>query len=113
MAYTGTWNTDFSHPFKFSYTGEGLHEKAISRFTKWLQMQSPQLSVKFLGKQLKLMYNLAATYWPKAKKDAWKTLTTALIENKDFIGDIIGADEQLITQSTNLNNLLHRKLKAS
>ena len=113
MAYTGTWNTDFSHPFKFSYTGEGLHEKAISRFTKWLQMQSPQLSVKFLGKQLKLMHNLATTYWPKAQKNAWKTLSTALIENKDFVRDIIGTDEELIVQSTNLNNLLHRKLKAT
>jgi len=47
ISYTNTWNTNFAHPFKFSYTGEGLHEKVISRFTKWLQMQSPQLNVKF------------------------------------------------------------------
>ncbi len=76
-------------------------------------MQSPQLSVKFLGKQLKLMHNLATTYWPKAKKDAWKTLSTAFVENKDFIRNIIGPDEELIAQSINLNNLLHRKLKAT
>ena len=76
-------------------------------------MQSPQLNVKFLGKQLKLMLNLATTYWPKAKKDAWKTLNTALNENKDFIRHIIGTDEELIALSTNLDNLLHRKLKAT
>jgi hypothetical protein len=59
------------------------------------------------------MHNLATTYWPKAKKNAWKTLSTALIENKDYVRDIIGTDEELIVQSTNLNNLLHRKLKAT
>ena len=112
MSYTDTWNIDFAHPFKFSYTGDGLHEKVISRFTKWLQMQSPQLNVKFLGKQLKLMLNLATTYWPKTKKDAWKKLNAALRENRNFIRDIIGIDEDLIAQSKNLNHLLQRKLKA-
>jgi len=57
--------------------------------------------------------SLATTYWPKAKKDAWKTLSTAFVENKDFIRNIIGPDEELIAQSINLNNLLHRKLKAT
>ncbi|MBW2742039.1 MAG: transposase [Deltaproteobacteria bacterium] len=113
ISYTGTWNTDFAHPFKFSYTGKGLHEKVISRFTKWLQMQSPQLNVKFCGKQLELMLNLTTTYWTKAKKDAWKTLNATLQEKNDFIRGIIGTDENLSVLLMNLNNLLHSKLKVS
>lgn len=113
ISYTGTWNTDFARPFKFSYTGEGLHEKVISRFTKWLQMQSPQLNVKFLGKQLQLMLNLTTTYWPKAKKHAWKILNATLQEKNDFIRGIIGTDENLSVLLINLNNLLHSKLKAA
>jgi hypothetical protein len=31
--------------------------------------------------------------------DSWKTLSTALIESKDFISGIIGTDEELIAQS--------------
>ena len=113
ISYTATWNNDFAHPFKFSYTGEGLHEKVISRFTKWIQMQSPQLTVQFLGKQLNLMTNLATSYWAKAKKKAWNALKTTLQENNEFIRGIIGADEDLSTQFINLSNLLHSNLKAS
>jgi len=45
--FTETWDSDFAHHFKFSYSGEGLHEKVIFRFTKWIQMHSPQLNVNF------------------------------------------------------------------
>jgi len=113
LSYNHTWNTDFAHPFKFSYTGQGLHEKVISRFTKWLEIQSSQLNVKFLGKQLKLMLNLTTDYWPRAKKKAWSTLMTTLQQKNDYIKSIIGTDEDLNIQLTNLNNLLHRNLKAT
>lgn len=113
ISYNDTWNTEFAHPFKFSYTGEGLHEKVISRFTKWLQMQSPQLSVKFLEKQLKLMYNLTANYWTKVKKNSWNILKTTLQERDDFIKGIITTDEDLNVLLTNLNTILHTKLKAT
>ena len=113
ISYNHTWNTEFAHPFKFSYRGEGLHEKVISRFTKWLQMQSSQLNVKFLEKQLKLMHNLTATYWTKVKKNAWKKLKETLYERNDFIKGIIGNDEDLNMLLINLNSRLHTKLKAS
>jgi hypothetical protein len=113
ISYNDTWNTEFAHPFKFSYTGKGLHEKVISRFTKWLQMQSPQLNVKFLEKQLKLMHNLTTTYWTKVKKNAWNILKTTLQERDNFIKGIIRTDEDLNVLLINLNTLLHTKLKAS
>lgn len=113
ISFTDTWNTHFAHPFKFTYTGKGLHEKVISRFTKWLQMESPQLDLKFLGKQIKLISNLATTYWSKLKKDVWVTLKSTLQEKNDFIRLIIGVDEQIDTLLTKLNNLLHINLMAT
>lgn len=113
MSFTQTWDSDFAHPFKFSYSGEGLHEKVISRFTKWLQLHSPQLNVKFLEKQLRLISNLATSYWPKAKRKAWNVLYETLQENNDFIMAIIGTDETLNTLLINFSKLLHCKLKAA
>ena len=76
-------------------------------------MQSPQLTVQFLGKQLNLMNNLATSYWAKAKTKAWNALKTTLQENNAFIKGIIGADEDLSAQFLNLNNLLRSNLEAS
>ncbi len=113
ISFTKTWDSDFAHPFKFSYSGDGLHEKVISRFTKWLQMHSPQLNVKFLEKQLRLISNLATSYWPKAKRKAWNVLYETLQENNDFITAIIGTGEDLSALLTNLSKLLYCKLKAA
>ena len=113
ISFTETWDSDFAHPFKFSYSGEGLHEKIISRFTKWLQMHSPQLNVKFLEKQLRLISNLATSYWQKAKRKAWNVLYETLQEYNDFIMAIIGTDETLNALFINFSKLLHRKLKAT
>jgi len=112
MSFTETWDSDFAHPFKFSYSGEGLHEKVILRFTKWIQMRSPQLNVKFLEKQIKLMSNLATSYWQKAKRKSWNGLYETLQENNDFVTEIIGTGKDLSAQLINLNKLLHGKLKA-
>ncbi len=113
ISFTETWGSDFAHPFKFSYSGEGLHEKVISRFSKWLQMHSPQLNVKFLEKQLRLISNLATSYWPKAKRKAWNVLYETLQENNDFITATIGTDEVLSALLINLSKLLHCKLKVT
>ena len=59
------------------------------------------------------MLNLTTTYWPKAKKDAWKKLNATLQEKKDFIKGIIGIDEDLSAKLISLNNLLHTNLKAT
>lgn len=112
IKFNHTWNTHFAHPFNFTYTGEGLHEKVISRFIKWLQMESPQLTAKFLGKQIILMLNLATAYWSKPSKRMWDTLKVTLLKKNDFIRNIIKDDEKLNIPITNLNNLLHTNLMA-
>lgn len=111
MAYNNTWNTEFAHPFNFSYTGEGLHEKVISRFIKWMQLQSNQLSAKFLEKQFKLLINLATSYWPMAQKNMWNLLQSTLIERNNYIREVIGNDEVLNDLLVNLHCTIQSKLK--
>jgi len=86
-----TWNTYFSHPFTWTYTGEGLHEKAITRFNKLLLIESKQMDIQFLTKQLLLMSNIAKTYHKKVHTKVWKQLHDLFIDKKDYINSIISA----------------------
>ena len=86
-----TWNTYFSHPFTWTYTGEGLHEKAITRFNKLLLIESKQMDIKFLTKQLLLMYNIAKTYHKKVHTKVWKKLHDLFVDKKEYINSIIDA----------------------
>ena len=113
LDYTNTWDTHFKHPFKFTYTGEGLHEKVISRFITWIEMESSQLTEKFLNKQIKLMINLVAKYWSKPSKLIWGTLRKCLEKKDTFIKGIIETDEKLPDLLTDLNNMLDTNLKVS
>lgn len=113
LNFTETWNHHFAHPFQYTYTGEGLHEKVISRLTTWLQMESPQLSIKFLEKQLKLMLNLVTKYWSKPKQDTWRTLNDTLQNKKDFISRVIGNDENNGALLERLYSELHIHLKVT
>ncbi len=86
-----TWNKYFCHPFTWTYTGEGLHEKAIARFNKLLLIESNQMDIKFLTKQLLLMSNIAKTYHNKVHTKVWRTLRDLFVDKKDYINRIIGA----------------------
>ena len=86
-----TWNTYFSHPFTWTYTGEGLHEKAITRFNKLLLIESKQMDIKFLTKQLLLMSNIAKTYHKKVHTKVWKKLHDLFVDKKNYINSIISA----------------------
>lgn len=87
--FRDTWNNSFAHPFTWKYNGEGLHEKAISRFTKLLLIQSPQLDIKFLAKQLSLMFNIIEKYNSKVKINMWQKLQSLLSEKKLYIDSVI------------------------
>ena len=112
LDFTETWNVHFAHPFKWTYTGKGLHEKVISRFIRWLQMESPQMTLKFLQKQLLLMQNLSNTYWSKVKIDVWSFLEETLRQEQQFLENIIGPKQLLDSLLANLLNLLCENLKA-
>jgi len=103
-----TWNKFFAHPFTWRYTGEGLHEKAISRFNKLLLIESKQMDIKFLIKQLLLMSNIAKTYYKKVHTKVWKQLHDLIIDKKDYINSIIAAaiKERQIAKAQNALNQL-------
>lgn len=61
-AFVEEWNLLLAHPFRWSYTGDGLHQKAISRFTKLLQASPGEFETATLTKQLKLVRNLLTDY---------------------------------------------------
>jgi len=86
-----TWNRFFAHPFTWKYTGEGLHEKAITRFNKLLLIESNQMDIKFLTKQLLLMSNIAKVYYAKVHTTVWKQLHDLIVEKKDYIHGIISS----------------------
>ncbi|MBW1896877.1 MAG: IS630 family transposase [Deltaproteobacteria bacterium] len=113
LDFTETWNLHFAHPFKWTYTGEQLHEKVIARFTRWLQMESPQMTPKFLEKQLLLMQNLAHSYWPKVKTDVWSFLEETLRQKQQFLGKIIEPSPLHNSLLANLLNSLGENLKAN
>jgi len=103
-----TWNRFFAHPFTWKYTGEGLHEKAISRFNKLLLIESNQMDIKFLTKQLLLMSNIAKTYYGKVHTTVWKQLHDLIILKKDYIHSIISGaakERQIIKVQDALDQL--------
>ena len=112
LDFTETWDKYFKHPFEFTYTGEGLHGKVISRFITWIEMESPQLSEKFLSKQIKLMINLAKKYWSKASTSIWKSLRSILKNKFAYIKNII-TEKNLVNAIVELNTILDSKIKVT
>ena len=89
LNFTDTYNIEFSHPFKWSYNGDGLHEKVVSRLTKWIESESTEFSFKFFAKQLHLIKNLINNYWNKVKKITWLNLHKCIVGKSKFCEDII------------------------
>ncbi|KPA18770.1 transposase [Candidatus Magnetomorum sp. HK-1] len=78
------WNTLLAHPFRWSYNGKGLEEKAVTRFIKILEQSANDLEVKTITKQMQLMANIFDQYFDEIKNINWKKLCTVLI-SKDAI----------------------------
>jgi len=71
-AFVAIWNTLLAQPFKWSYNGEGLQEKAVNRFTKMLHGNSvEQMELRTLSKQLMLMTNLIREYVSEVSTHSW------------------------------------------
>jgi transposase len=103
-----TWNNFFAHPFTWKYTGEGLQEKAIRRFNNILLIESKQMNIKFLTKQLLLASNIAKTYYGEVRTMLWKQLHELLVEKMDYIHGIISGakkERQIIKAQNALDQL--------
>ncbi len=84
-----TWGEHFAHPFTWTYRGEGLHGKAVRRFMRLLQMESLQMDIRFLTKQLLLMGNMVRDYWIQVGKDDWQQLLYLMNQKQSYLTSII------------------------
>lgn len=89
LAFMETWNEFFAHPFKWSYTGEGLYAKAVRRFCRLLSIQTDQMDSKFLTSQLLLMSNIAENYLNLIPVADWLQLLNLAGESHSYINNII------------------------
>ncbi len=92
MAFIETWNEFYAHPFRWSYTGEGLHGKAVRRFCQLLFIQTDQMDSKFLTSQLLLMGNIAENCLGLIPSADWCRLINLAVEKRDYITNIIESD---------------------
>jgi transposase len=88
-AFLEEWNTLLAHPFKWSYDGKGLHEKAVIRFTKILKQAANKLEIPSLTKQLGLMLNLFVHYFDETSEENWEKLFSVLQSQESTIRNSI------------------------
>ena len=112
-AFATEWNTLLAHPFKWSYDGTGLHEKAVKRFTKMLQSSVAQMELRILTKQMMLMTNLLNDYVSEVPKESWEQFSVALQSQSDTIAELIQGEQGPRRKQnaqhafTNLSEALH------
>ena len=92
MTFIDTWNDFYAHPFTWSYTGEGLHRKAVRRFCLLLSIETPQMDCKFLTRQLLLMSNIAENYLELIPEADWLRLIELATETREYMINIIQSE---------------------
>ncbi len=90
------WNTLLAHPFKWTYDGSGLHQKAVDRFIKMLENSNSieTMNVTFLSKQFFLMINLIEQYWKNVKIEIWMRLYELIDIKSDHLNSLINNDDK-------------------
>jgi len=92
-AFMNDWNSVLAHPFRWSYDGTGLHEKAVRRFTTMLQSSAAHLEIRILTKQMMLLTNLLKDYFSEVSGDAWRQLTAATSLQSEAISNLIQQED--------------------
>jgi transposase len=87
--FQDTWNLLLAHPFRWTYDGNGLHEKAVKRFTAMLRSSAAKINLRTLTKLLMLMTNLLEDYFKDISKETWDHLVQMLASQFETITDII------------------------
>ncbi len=88
------WNGLLAHPFRWGYDGNGLHEKAVKRFTKLLVNSAEKFDVRILAKMLALMTNLLTDYFHEVPESTWDQLADAATMNDKIIAELIEQDDR-------------------
>jgi len=92
-AFLEEWNVLLAHPFRWSYDGKGLQQKAVKRFTVMLNQAARRLEVTTLTKQLRLMTNLFYHSFNDVPEEEWGSLFSALQHSKEILESNIGNEE--------------------
>lgn len=104
------WNTLLAHPFRWSYDGNGLHRKAVSRFTEMLMQAASKLETSSLTKQLQLMFNLLTQYISEIPMDHWGKLFDVLKSQETTLRNSI-FNEKGPLKKVNAENALNSLLE--
>ena len=103
LDFMATWNSYFAHPFTWTYKGDGLHEKVVSRFNKLLQIETTQIS--FLNKQCMLMVNIAKEYHEIIQTQQWAQLCELVTAKNRYLQNIIIKSPKEKLKKTTHHNL--------
>lgn len=93
LAFVMEWNCILAHPFRWSYDGRGLHQKAVVRFTKMLETAVEQMDIRILTKMLMLMTNLMKDYMKEIEERVWQRMTETLFAQYTTINEMIRKEE--------------------
>ncbi len=104
-AFLEEWNSLLAHPFRWSYDGKGLHEKAVKRFTAMLKQAASNLEISTLTKQLRLMGNLFGNYFHEVPGENWEKLFTVLQSQETTIRNSITNEEGPLKKENAANAL--------
>ena len=88
-SFADIWNSLLAHPFRWSYDGKGLHDKAVKRFAQMLLCSPTQISIRTLTKLLKLMTNILDDYFSEVSAETWRFLTQSFASQDEAIEDHI------------------------
>jgi transposase len=88
------WNGLLAHPFNWDYDGNGLHEKAVKRFTKLLANSAETFELRILVKMLALMTNLITDYFDEVPESTWDQLAATAMLKDEVIANLIEKDDR-------------------
>ena len=89
MSFVEKWDTLLFHPFKWKYTGEGLHLKTINRFISMLKNGIEKMAIQFMTKQFLLMTNIKKNYCEKVEAKTFAILLELITQKNKQLTDII------------------------
>ena len=92
ITFIDTWNEFYAHPFQWFYTGQGLHRKAVRRFSQLLAIKTDQMDSKFLTAQLLLMSNISENYLDLIPSADWSRFINLAAEKHEYITNIIESE---------------------
>ena len=92
-AFVAEWNLLLAHPFRWSYDGKGLHDKAVKRFAAMLRSSAAMMELRILTKQLNLMTNLLNDYFSEVSEESWHHLAASLSSQSAVVAALIQREE--------------------